>query len=485
MQPYEMTVAQLKNAIKNKELSCVDAVNSYIDRINDKDALVNAYLTKCFDSALDNAKISDEKISKGEELNYLQGVPYSLKDNICTEGIATTCSSKLLDGFKPTYSAHVYEKLQDAGAILLGKVDMDEFAMGSTCENSAYGKVRNPFDLQRVPGGSSGGSAASVAAQTSSFSLGSDTGGSVRTPASYCSLTAIKPTYGAVSRYGLIAYASSLDQIGPVCRDITDAAMIMNIIAGNDKKDSTSLDISHPDYTSFLTEGIKGLKIGVDYESVATGLDEEVKQIYLNTIETFRSLGAEIIDVSFKMQKYAVPVYYLVACSEASSNLARFDGIRYGVREYGETLEEVITNSRTKGFGGEVKNRIMLGTYALSAGYYDMYYNQALKVRRLIYEDFMNTLSECDVFLCPTTPDPAYKIGEKNDDPMSLYLADIFTVTANLTGTPAAAFPAGFTRAGLPVGMQLSAKSLREDQLIKAIYNFQLATNYHTIKAEL
>ncbi len=486
MQPYEMTASELKKAIQKKTLSCVDVVNSFIDRIDCVNNNIGAYLTTCFEDAMNNAKKQDNIIAKGNNMNnYLSGIPYSLKDNIITKDIRTTASSKILENFIPPYSAHVYEKLESNGAILLGKVDMDEFAMGSTCENSAYGSVRNPFDTDRVPGGSSGGSAAAVAAGMCSFSLGSDTGGSVRTPAAYCSLTALKPTYGTVSRYGLIAYASSLDQIGPVCRDIEDVALIMNVISGHDEKDSTSLDMNYSDYTSFLTEGIKGMKVGVDMKSVESGLDSEVKEIYLKTIETFREMGCEIVDVEFSMMKYAVPVYYLVACSEASSNLARFDGIRYGVRKGSSTIEDIITSSRTEGFGEEVKRRIMLGTYALSAGYYDKYYNQALKVRRLISEDYNKALDKCDVYLCPTTTDAAYRIGEKNDDPMSLYLSDIFTVTANLTGTPAASFPAGFTKGGLPVGMQLSAKSLREDNIIRAVYNFQLNTDYHKIRAEI
>ncbi len=485
MQPYEMTAYELKEAITTGQLSAKDAVKSFISRIESTDNKISAYITTCFEEAMNNAAKQDKLIAEGSNMNnnYLPGIPYSLKDNIVTKDIRTTASSKILGNFIPPYSAHVYEKLKASGAILLGKVDMDEFAMGSTCENSAFGSVRNPFDTTRVPGGSSGGSAASVAAGMSAFSLGSDTGGSVRTPAAYCNLTALKPTYGTVSRYGLIAYASSLDQIGPVCRDMRDVAMVMNVIAGKDERDTTSLDITPPDYTSFLTEGIKGMRVGVDLKSVESGLDSRVKEIYLRTIETFRDMGCEIVEVDFSMQKYAVPVYYLVACCEASSNLARFDGVRYGVREQGSDISELITNSRTKGFGEEVRRRIMLGTYALSAGYYDKYYNQALKVRRLIMEDFSAQLEKCDVFLCPTTTDAAYKIGEKNDDPMSLYLSDIFTVTANLTGYPAASFPAGFTKDGLPVGMQLTSKSLREDNLIRAIYNFQLCTDYHTVKA--
>ncbi len=487
MQPYEMTAYELKEAIVNKELSATEAVSSFIDRIESVDGKINAYITTCFEEAMNNAVLQDKLIAEGSNMNnnYLPGVPYSLKDNIVTKDIRTTASSKILSNFIPPYSAHVYEKLKDSGAILLGKVDMDEFAMGSTCENSSFGTVRNPFDTTRVPGGSSGGSAAAVSAGMSSFSLGSDTGGSVRTPASYCNLTALKPTYGTVSRYGLIAYASSLDQIGPVCRDIRDVAMVMNVISGNDKRDTTSLQITPPDYTSFLTEGIKGMKVGVDLKSVESGLDSEVKEIYLKTIQTFRDMGCEIVEVDFSMIKYAVPVYYLVACCEASSNLARFDGVRYGVRESGNDITSLITNSRTKGFGEEVKRRILLGTYALSAGYYDKYYNQALKVRRLIMEDFRNQLDKCDVFLCPTTTDAAYRIGEKNDDPMSLYLSDIFTVTANLTGYPAASFPAGFTKGGLPVGMQLTSKSLREDNIIKAVYNYQCVTEYHKVRPEI
>lgn len=485
MQPYEMNVTELKRALDGGEISCLEATQSYIDRILQTDNSVGAYLSRCFERAIDQADALDEKKARGENIGLLGGVPYALKDNIATKDIRTTCASKILENFVSPYSAHVFERLEQSGAVLLGKLDMDEFAMGSTCENSALGSVRNPFALDRVPGGSSGGSAAAVSAREAAFTLGSDTGGSIRTPSSYCSTVGLKPTYGTVSRYGLIAYASSLDQIGPITRDVADTALIMDVIGGHDKRDTTSLPNEKLSYRSYLTEGIKGMRIGIDEAILREGLDPEIKAIYLSTIEKFRELGAEIVDVHFSMLKYVVPVYYLVACSEASSNLSRFDGIRYTSRIDGADPDEIMTNTRSALFGEEVKKRIMLGTYALSAGYYDMYYNKALKVRRLISEDFASVLSGCDAVLFPTTPNPPFKLGETLDDPMTLYLADIFTVTSNLTGTPAITFPAGFTADKLPVGMQLCAGSLNEAALIKAVYNFQLATDYHKASPKL
>lgn len=485
MELYEQTVCSLRKMIDAKEVSCREVLDSFAARMAYADDKISAYITKTIDSAEKQADLLDKKLAAGEDIGALGGIPYALKDNMCTKGITTTCSSQLLKNFVPPYNAYVYDRLQESGAVLLGKTDLDEFAMGSTCENSSFGEVKNPFDLTRVPGGSSGGSAASVSAQEAAFALGSDTGGSVRNPAAFCGITGFKPTYGTVSRYGLIAYASSLDQIGPLSRDAADCAKIMNVIAGHDGRDSTSIDRPKFDYESFLTEGIKGMKVGVDRKAVETGLDPEMKAAYEATIATFESLGAEIVDVNFKLLEYAVPVYYLVACSEASSNLARFDGIRYGVREWGDNVEEIIVNSRSKGFGEEVKRRIMLGTYALSAGYYDMYYNKALKVRRLIKEDIYRVFESCDVYLCPTTPMPALKRGETVDDHMALYLSDIFTVTANLAGIPAMAFPAGMTKSGLPLGMQLFGKGLGEESLFRAVHNFQLATDWHKQRPNL
>ncbi len=485
MELHKKTICELKEMIDQKQVSCLEVTDAYIDRISQVDNKIESYITNTFDKARDKAKALDERLSKGEDIGPLGGIPYALKDNMCTKDILTTCSSQLLKNFVPPYNAFVYDQLEKNGAVLMGKVDMDEFAMGSTTENSTFNEVKNPFDITRVPGGSSGGSAACVSAGEAAFALGSDTGGSVRNPASFCGITGFKPTYGTVSRYGLIAFASSLDQIGPLTKDVADSARVMNTIAGHDKRDSTSLNQNAMDYSSFLIEGIKDMRIGVDRNVVTEGLDPDVLATYERTIETFKKLGATIVDVDFKLLEYAVPVYYLVACSEASSNLARFDGIRYGVRADGETVEDIVINSRSEGFGDEVQRRIMLGTYALSAGYYDMYYNKALKVRRLIKEDIYRVLDNCDVYLCPTTPRPAYKRGETVDDHMELYLSDIFTVTANLAGTPAMSIPAGISTEGMPIGMQLYAKGLDEQKLFRAAYNFQLATDYHTLRPNL
>lgn len=482
---YNKTIHELKDLLNKKEVSSTDIVKDYIERIENTDSKVNAYLTRTFDRALAQASKVDEKIAKGETLNNLEGIPYALKDNMCTKDIRTTCSSKFLDNFIPPYNATVFNKLEKEGAILLGKVDMDEFAMGSSNENSAYNEVRNPFDLDRVPGGSSGASAASVAANEATFALGSDTGGSIRTPAAFCGVTGLKPTYGRVSRYGLIAFASSLDQIGPITKDMEDTALVLNSICGYDENDSTSMKKDVEDYTKYLCEDIKGLKIGVDYSLFEKDVDEDIANSIKEAIETFKSLGAEIVDISFDCFEYVIPVYYLISSSEASSNLSRFDGIRYGVRAKGDTLEDIIVNSRSDGFGDEVKRRILLGTYALSAGYYDMYYNKALKVRNIIKGMYNEFFKKCDIVLTPTTPTPAFKRGEKISDQTVMYLSDIFTVTANLCGIPATSIPCGFNKEGLPIGVQLASNVFEEGKLIKAGYNFQLNTNFHKESANL
>jgi aspartyl-tRNA(Asn)/glutamyl-tRNA(Gln) amidotransferase subunit A len=471
--------------IKKREISCLELAQAHIGRIESTNGVLETFLTKTYDTARAKAKSLDDRLAAGEDIGPLGGIPFALKDNMCVDGVRTTCSSKLLENFIAPYSCHVYERLDADGAVLLGKVDMDEFAMGASNENSAYGTVKHPYDTTRVPGGSSGASAASVASGQAAFALGSDTGGSIRTPAAFCNLTGFKPTYGTVSRYGLVAFASSFDQIGPLTKDIRDAALIMDSIAGHDPRDSTSIGMKKLDYTSYLQTGIKGIKIGVDRDALKTGVDDETKRVYAETIETLKKLGAIIVEVSFDLLQYTVPVYYMVACSEASSNLARFDGIRYGVREPGKTPEEIMIKSRSAGFGKEVKRRIMLGTYALSAGYYDSYYNKALKVRRMIKNDFYQVLDQCDAYLCPTTPAPAFKIGEKNQDFMAMYAADIFTVTANLTGIPSVSFAAGKTKEGLPIGMQLMTKALNESGIFRAVYNFQLETDWHKRRPEL
>ncbi|RGD73737.1 Asp-tRNA(Asn)/Glu-tRNA(Gln) amidotransferase subunit GatA [Anaerofustis stercorihominis] len=483
---YDKTIYELRELLDKKEVSASEVLDSYIDRIEAVDTKLDAFLTKTFDLAKKNAKESEERILKGETLSVLDGIPYALKDNMCTKDIRTTCSSKLLDNFIPPYSATVYKKLQKSGAVLLGKVDMDEFAMGSSNENSAYHIVKNPWDTSRVPGGSSGASAVSVSAGEAAFSLGSDTGGSIRTPAAFCGVTGLKPTYGRVSRYGLVAFASSLDQIGPFGKDIKDVASVLNVIAGHDENDSTSMKVDVPDYTSFLSEDIKGMKVGVDYALLDENkIDKDVVYNIRKAIDKFKEMGAEIVDISFDCFDYAIPVYYLISSSEASSNLSRFDGIRYGVREEGETLEDIIINSRTKGFGEEVKRRILLGTYALSAGYYDMYYNKALKVRKLIKDLYNDIFKKCDIVLTPTTPGEAFKIGEKTTDQTQMYLADIFTVTANLVGIPAASIPCGMSENSMPIGLQISANVFDEGKIIKAAYNYQNVTNHHKQKPNL
>lgn len=473
------TVYNLREKIKNKEVSAKEVTECFIKRIEDTLDKTNAYITKTFDSALKEAENIDEKILRGEDTGVLGGVPYALKDNLCTKDVLTTCSSKLLSNFVPPYSATVYKKIQNAGGVLLGKLDMDEFAMGSSTETSSFNEVRNPWNTDTVPGGSSGGSSAAVAASQAAFALGSDTGGSIRNPASFCGITGLKPTYGTVSRYGLIAFASSLDQIGPLTRDVKDAALILNVISGHDENDSTSLNMETPDYTSYLKEGIEGMRVGVDYSLFERGIDEDIVKQVTKAIDTFKDMGAEIVDVSFNCIEYAIPVYYLISSSEASSNLSRFDGIRYGVRADGKDVEEILINSRSEGFGDEVKRRIMLGTYSLSAGYYDAYYNKAMKVRRLIKDEYKRVFEKCDITLTPTSPTVAFKRGEKIDDPATMHANDIFTVTANLCGIPSMSVPCGFNKDNMPIGLQIGADVFMEKNMLKAGYNYQLNTDYH------
>ena len=483
---YDKTVFELRQMLDEKSVSAPEVLESFIERIEETDDRLNAFITKTYDLARKSAEESEKRILSGETLGFLDGIPYALKDNMCTKDIRTTCSSQLLRNFVPPYSSTVYNKLNAAGAVLLGKLDMDEFAMGSSNENSSFATVRNPYDLDRVPGGSSGASAVSVSASQAAFTLGSDTGGSIRTPAAFCGVTGLKPTYGRVSRYGLVAFASSLDQIGPVGKDIKDVAGVLNTIAGYDDNDSTSMKVDVPDYTSFLEEDIKGFKVGVDFSLLDENkIDADTVKRVGDAVEKFREMGAEIIDISFDCFDYAIPVYYLISSSEASSNLSRFDGIRYGVRAEGEDVDDIILNSRTQGFGEEVKRRILLGTYALSAGYYDMYYNKALKVRRIIKEFYDEIFSRCDIVLTPTTPTEAFKIGEKTADQTTMYLADIFTVTANLAGIPAASIPCGLSENGMPVGLQISANVFNEAKIIKAAYNYQLATDFHKIRPNI
>jgi aspartyl-tRNA(Asn)/glutamyl-tRNA(Gln) amidotransferase subunit A len=409
---------------------------------------------------------------KGKEGAPLYGMPVAVKDNICVEGRETTCGSRILKGFRPPYNATVIEKLKEHGAIVFGRANMDEFAFGSSCETSCYGPTKNPWDTERIPGGSSGGSAAAVAAGLAAAAIGSDTGGSIRQPAALCGVVGMKPTYGRVSRYGLIAFASSLDQIGPITKDVSDCARLLNAISGYDPKDSTSVDKDVPDYTKSLTRDIKGLRVGIPKEYFIEGIDSEVKESVLASIKMFEKMGAVVGEASLPHTEYAVSTYYIIGPAEASSNLARFDGVQYGLREKGSLLE-MYSRTRAEGFGSEAKRRVILGTYVLSSGYYDAYYLKALKVRTKMREDFQKAFEKFDCLLTPTSPTPAFKIGERMDDPLAMYLSDVFTIPANLTGIPGISVPCGFTKAGLPIGLQILAKPFDEETLIKAAYAFE------------
>jgi aspartyl-tRNA(Asn)/glutamyl-tRNA(Gln) amidotransferase subunit A len=472
--------------LKNKKVSAVELTQSVLERIEKTDSNLGSYITLCKDEALKRAADVQEKIDRGENRSPLAGIPMAIKDNMCTEGIPTTCGSKMLKNFVPPYSASVVKKLYDADSILLGKLNMDEFAMGGSTENSYFKQTKNPWDLERVPGGSSGGSAAAVAADQAVFTLGSDTGGSIRQPASFCGTVGLKPTYGAVSRYGLVAFASSLDQIGPMTKDVTDCALVMNEIAGHDLMDSTSADVKYPDYTKALVNDVKGMKIGIPSEFFGEGLNAEVKKSVLDAVETLRKLGAEIEEFPLPINEYAIPAYYLIACAEASSNLARYDGIKYGYRaEKFTDLLDLYKQSRSEGFGNEVKRRIMLGTYALSSGYYDAYYKKALQVRTLIKKGFDEAFQKYDLVLGPTAPTTAFKIGEKTDNPLEMYLMDIYTVSVNIAGLPGLVVPCGYDSGNLPIGLQLIGKPFDENTLLKVGYTFEQNTDFHTRKPKL
>lgn len=484
MSVVEKSVSELHELLVHREVSSTELTKAYIDRIRSADSDLQAYLTVLEDKALVQAGEIDHKIAQGEDLGALVGIPMALKDNMCTEGVRTSCASKMLENFIPPYNATVTDRLRAAGTILLGKLNMDEFAMGSSTENSYYAKTRNPWDLECVPGGSSGGSAVSVAADEAAFALGSDTGGSIRQPAAFCGVIGMKPTYGAVSRFGLVAFASSLDQIGPLTKTVRDNALVMNAIAGYDSMDSTSVPYEKPDYTSFLINDIKGLKIGIPREYYGEGIDPDVAKGIQAGIQTLIDLGAEVGECSLPHTEYAIPSYYLIATAEASSNLARYDGVRYGYRAEAADVLGMFRTTRAAGFGPEVKRRIMLGTYALSSGYYDAYYLKAQKVRTLIKQDFDKAFEKFDVLLSPTAPTPAFKFGEKSANPLAMYLSDITTVPVNLAGIPAISIPAGFVK-GLPIGMQLMGKAFDEGTLYRTAYTFEQNTNYHTLKPNL
>ncbi len=473
----ELTVHELQEKIRNKELTVTEITKAYVDRIKEKENDVKAFVTTLEKEALEKAKEVEENADFEKET--LAGIPIGIKDNICTKGVKTTCSSKMLENFVSPYDATVMDKINEEKMINLGKLNMDEFAMGGSTEYSYFHKTMNPWNLNKVPGGSSGGSAAAVAANMVPWALGSDTGGSIRQPASFCGVVGLKPTYGLVSRYGLVAFASSLDQIGPITKDVTDCAMLLNVIAGHDEKDSTSVKKDKIDYTKNLKDGVKGLKIAVPKEFFGEGINEEVKEIINKAIEKYRELGATVEEVSLDIAKYALATYYIIACAEASSNLGRFDGVRYTYRT-GEfkNLKELYKKSRSEGFGTEVKRRIILGTYVLSSGYYDAYYKKAQQVRTLVMKDFEEVFSKYDVILTPTSPTTAFNIGEKSNNPMEMYLADICTVSVNIAGLPAMSIPCGVDSEGMPVGMQLIGNKFDEETILKTAYAYEQSENF-------
>ncbi len=485
MEIFDLTIHEMHEKLLAKELSSVEATRALLARIESVDDRVNAYITVTPETALAEAEAADRRIAAGDAA-LLTGIPVGLKDIFVTKGIRTTCGSKMLENFVPPYDGTAVARLKAQGAVIVGKLNQDEFAMGSSTESSYFGATKNPWNLEVTPGGSSGGSAAAIAAREATATLGTDTGGSIRQPASHCGCVGLKPTYGRVSRYGVIAYASSLDQVGPVTRDVADAAIMLGAVAGYDPLDSTSVDTPVPDYLAGLGAGVKGLKIGLPEQYFIEGLDPDVKRSMDEAIALYKSLGAEIRAVSLPHTEYAVATYYLIATAEASSNLARYDGVRFGHRsEAAKGLAEMYAKSRAEGFGPEVKRRIMLGTYALSSGYYDAYYLKAQKVRTLIQQDFLNAFREVDLLLTPVAPTPPFRIGEKLADPLQMYLSDIFTIPVNLAGTCAMSLPAGFCKDGLPIGLQLIGKPFGEEAILSAAYAFERETEWHKRNAAL
>ncbi|MGQ9920024.1 MAG: Asp-tRNA(Asn)/Glu-tRNA(Gln) amidotransferase subunit GatA [Desulfobacca sp.] len=480
-----LTMHEMQALLQHREVSVVELTNGFLARIAALDDRLHCYLTVDAEGALAQARAAQAQLEAGKA-GPLTGMPLAIKDVIVTKGLRTTCASKYLENFIPPYDATVMTKLRQAGAVILGKVNMDEFAMGSSTENSAFGVTHNPWNLECTPGGSSGGSAAAVAADLCLAALGSDTGGSIRQPASHCGVVGLKPTYGRVSRFGLVAYASSLDQIGPVTKDVTDCALLLQAIAGHDPQDSTSAPVTVPDYLAALQQGVQGLKIGVPREYLQAGLDPDVEQAVRAALRHYESLGAQLLEVSLPHTEYAVAVYYLIATAEASSNLARYDGVKYGWRDpQARELMEMYTNTRSQGLGTEVRRRIMLGTYALSAGYYEAYYRKASQVRTLIRRDFDQVFQTCQVVATPVAPTAAFRLGEKTADPLTMYLSDIFTISANLAGIPGISLPCGFTSQGLPIGLQLLARPFAEPTLLTAAYAFEQTTAFHHRKPPL
>ena len=485
MSLHTLTIHELRGRLQRGEVSAREATQALLDRIHAVDGKLKAYLWLNPDDALAQADAIDHSgVAKNGKL--LGGVPIAIKDVLNVEGQPCTCGSKILKGYTSVYDAFVVQRLREAGAILLGRTNMDEFAMGSSTENSSWGVTRNPWDLERIPGGSSGGSAAVVAADEAFGALGSDTGGSIRQPASLCGCVGFKPTYGRVSRYGLVAFASSLDQVGPLTKDVEDCALLLRVIAGHDRNDSTSVPQPVPDYTRSLNQGVKGLRLGLPKEYFIKGMDPEVSAGVRAAIKKLQDLGAEIVEISLPHTEYAVAVYYLIATAEASANLARFDGVRYGARVTGEDVIDMYGKTRGEGFGPEVKRRIILGTYALSAGYYDAYYLRAQKVRTLIRQDFEKAFEKCDVLLTPTSPEVAFKIGAKTDDPLKMYLSDIFTISVNLAGICGVSIPCGFTsRPRLPMGLQIVGKPFGEETVLRVAHAYEQATEWHQEKPNL
>jgi len=480
MEITEMTALELGRCIQKREISATEAAEAFLSKIEASDGKLNAYISVLREEALSQAAIVQKKIDAGDLTSPLAGVPVALKDNICTKDVRTTCASKILGDFRPPYDATIVERLSASGAVLLGKLNMDEFAMGSTSETSFFGSVKNPWNTKHVPGGSSGGAAAAVAAGETAYAIGSDTGGSIRQPASYCGVTGMKPTYGTVSRYGLIAYASSLDQMGPIAHSAADCAAVLDIICGKDKKDATSLEHDHGSYLAGLTGDLRGMKIGLPADCFGAGLEPEIKAAVLSVAETLKGLGAQTEEFRMPLIEYAVPAYYIVACAEASSNLSRFDGVKYGWRaEQFEDLTDLYQKTRSEGFGEEVKRRILLGTFALSTGYYDAYYKKALQVKAMIKKEFDDAFSKYDVILSPVAPATAPRLDASLSDPLKMYLSDIYTVSVNLAGLPGISVPCGFDGTGMPIGAQLIGPALGEAKILNAAHAFQSVTDYH------
>ncbi len=482
MSVCDKSALEISEMLAAGQISSVEVTQAYLDRIATVDPGIHAYLHICPETALTQARQADERRAQGDGVTAVTGVPIALKDNICARGLRTTCASRMLENFRPPYDATVTARLRNAGAVILGKTNLDEFAMGSSTENSGFGPTLNPWDTERIPGGSSGGSGAAVAAALAPWALGSDTGGSIRQPAAHCGVVGLKPTYGRVSRYGLVAYGSSLDQIGPMTIDVKDAALLLNVIAGHDPMDSTSHDVPTPDFLEGIDGGVAGMRIGMPKEYFTEGMDPEVEQTVHAAIAALKNLGAEVHEISLPHTRYAIAAYYVSATAEASSNLARYDGVQYGEREPDcKNIIEMYTKTRAR-FGDEVKRRIMLGTYALSAGFYDAYYLKSLKVRTLIQKDFLNAFESVDLIAAPVTPTPAFRLGENTDDPLSMYLADVFTVSLNLAGYAGVSVPCGFSSNHLPIGLQLISPAFEEARLLRAAYAYEATAGFKGLR---